>query len=92
MRKVALFALALIASAPAFAQGVASLKTGAILVSADGKRLGRVDTITSKDGAPVSLNLIFDSRFVHVPASTVTAGEDGRLTTSLSRDEVRKLK
>ena len=36
--------------------------------------------------------LIYRSRFIYVPVSTVTAGDDGRLTTSLTRNELRDLR
>jgi hypothetical protein len=90
MRKAVLLALALVA-APAFAQGVA-VKSGDLIVTADGKRLGRVDTVTVQGGAPYAVSVIYDSKFVKIPVSTLTSGEGGRLQTSLSRDDVRKLK
>ena len=90
MRKAVLLALALVA-APAFAQAVA-VKSGDVLVTADGKRVGRVDAITSKDGAPYLVSVIYDSRFIKIPVSTISTGEGGRLQTSLSRDDIRKIK
>ncbi len=60
---------------------------GKMLVSVDGARLGAVYRVTD-DG---SAQLIVDGKMVTVPASTLSA-VDGKLTTSLSKSEVRKLK
>ena len=77
-------------SAPAAPAPV--LKSGVVLLSSDGKRIGRIERVVKgADGTPVSVSLIADSRFVYVPASTITASEKG-LSTSLTRAEVRKLK
>lgn len=85
--------VAAIAAAPATAQEAAAVREGAVLVSADGARLGRVTrVVTNAEGQPVSVALIYRSRFIYVPVSTVTAGDDGRLTTSLTRDELRNLR
>lgn len=77
-------------SAPAAPAPV--LKSGALLLSSDGKRIGRIERVVKgADGTPVSVSLIADQRFVYVPASTIVASEKG-LSTSLTRAEVRKLK
>src|SRR5687768_10029337 len=76
-------------AAPAAA---AALREGAVLSSSDGKRLGRLERIVKgADGAPVSASVIVDSRFVYVPASTISPSEKG-FSTTLTRAEVRKLK
>lgn len=94
-------AAALFAAPVAIAQTVAEaaptapapvLKSGALLLSSDGKRIGRIErVVTGADGTPVSVSLIADSRFVYIPASTIAASGNG-LSTSLTRAEVRKLK
>lgn len=60
---------------------------GKMLVSANGARLGAVYRVTD-DG---SAQLIVDGKMVTVPASTLSV-VDGKLTTTLSKSEVRKLK
>jgi len=91
-------AAALLAAPVAIAQTAAesapapALKAGALLLSADGKRIGRIERVVKgADGAPVSVSLIADSRFIYVPASTISPSEKG-FSTSLTRAEVRKLK
>jgi hypothetical protein len=60
---------------------------GKMLVSANGSRLGAVYRVTN-DG---SAQLIIDGKLVTVPAATLSI-VDGKLTTSLSKSDVRKLK
>ena len=98
VRCVAIAAVALLVSPAAIAEtsdapaAVVELKAGKLLTSSDGKRIGRIErVIEAADGAPVSVSLIVDSRFVYVPASTITASAKG-FSTSLTRAEVRKLK
>jgi hypothetical protein len=79
-------------TAPAAASSPVSLKSGLMLWSSEGKRIGRIErVITARDGTPVSASVIFDSRFVYVPVSTITASDSG-VKTSLTRAEVSKLK
>ncbi len=68
------------------------LKSGVMLKSADGRRLGFVDTVdTGKDGAPLSAQVIIGQRVIHVPASTITAIDKSHFTTSLSYKDVEHL-
>jgi hypothetical protein len=60
---------------------------GKMLVAANGARLGAVYRVTD-DG---SAQLIVDGKMVTVPASTLSV-VDGKLQTTLSKNEVRKLK
>lgn len=70
----------------------ASVRSGAMLVSADGRRIGRIDRIvTTTAGQPLSAAVILDSRFVYVPIATLSAADGGRVTTSLNRDDLRRL-
>lgn len=79
-------------AAPPAAAAPTVLKTGALLVSSDGKRVGRIERVVKgTDGAPLSASVIFDSRIVYVPASTIAAAERG-YSTSLTRAQVRALK
>jgi hypothetical protein len=94
MRNILLaLAAAVVFSGSAAMAEVAVPKAGALVRSSDGKRIGRVDRIvTGQDGQPVSASVIYDSRFVYIPVSTLTVAEDGRMTTSLSRKEVSALR
>ncbi|MFC4314577.1 hypothetical protein ACFPN2_36255 [Steroidobacter flavus] len=60
---------------------------GKMLVAANGARLGAVYRVTDDGSAQV----IIDGKMVTVPASTLSV-VDGKLTTTLSKAEVRKLK
>ena len=60
---------------------------GKMLVSANGSRLGAVYRVTGDGSAQV----IIDGKLVTIPASTLSV-VDGKLKTSLSKDDVRKLK
>lgn len=99
--RILILAAALIATAPvaapAFAQDAAAsapvLRSGSMLLSSDGRRIGKITRIVeSADGTPLSAAVIYDSRFVYVPVSTISAGEGKTVTTSLSRAEVSKLR
>jgi|KBSSwiStaDraftv2_1062776.scaffolds.fasta_scaffold289686_1 hypothetical protein len=79
-------------AAPAPAAAAPAIAAGAMLKSSDGKRIGRIDRIVrSRDGTPVSASIIYDSRFIYVPVSTISASPDG-LVTSLTRSDALKLK
>ena len=82
---VALVTVAVL-SLPAIAQEAVA-QEGKMLVAANGARLGAVYRVTD-DG---SAQLIVDGKMVTVPASTLSV-VDGKLTTTLTKGEVRKLK
>jgi len=97
-------ALAVLAAPAAIAQTAAEpaaspapaaapvVKAGAILTSAEGRKVGRIERIVkAKDGTPLSASVILDSRFVFVPVSTISAKEKG-FSTSLTRAELSRLK
>ena len=89
---VAALALSGAAMAEEVVSTPAAVKAGVFLKSSDGKRVGRIERIvTAKDGTPLSAGVIFDSRFVYVPLSTISSSDAG-VVTSLSRAEVSKLK
>jgi hypothetical protein len=72
------------ASAASAASAVAA--KGKVLVAADGARLGTVYRVGS-DGA---VQMIIGGKMITVPASTLSS-VDGRLVTSLSKNEVLAL-
>lgn len=78
--------IAAIAQDAAAATAPARLKSGVMLYSADGKRLGKVNRVK---GDVVSV--IFDMRLVRIPANTISEAE-GKLVTSLDYAAVRKIK
>ena len=61
------------------------VKLGRLVVSSDGKRLGRIDRISG-----ARIGLIVDSKYVYLPVATLTAGENSRVVTSLSFKDVTK--
>lgn len=65
----------------------ATATEGKMLVASNGARLGAVYRVTGDGSAQV----IIDGKMVTVPASTLSV-VDGKLTTTLSKSEVRKLK
>lgn len=67
-------------SAPA-ATGTSNVKKGAMVYSADGRRIGRVDYI--RDDAA---GIIYNSRFIRIPVSTLSDAEKGIATTLTSKD------
>ncbi len=70
-----------VTAVPAVAQAVAS--KGKTLVTADGARIGSVYRV-SDDG---SAQVIVEGKLVSIPAATLSM-TDGKLTTSLTKQEV----
>lgn len=105
LAKISIVALALSAGTAAHAMQEAAapaptvastsadaIKAGAVVTTSDGRRLGRIERVeNSADGQPATVKLIYDSRFVSIPTSTISAAGKG-LVTSLTKAEVRKLK
>lgn len=84
----------ILAATPALlhAQTPTDLKAGRTLVTSDGKRVGQIDRIVAdQSGDPRSVAVILGSRFIYVPASTLSSGDNGRVMTSLTYKDVRKL-
>lgn len=79
-------ALAADASATGATSSVAAPKAGATLRDAKGIRLGPIDRVNG-DG---SVQIIFDSKLVTIPADKLVASPNG-VATSLTRVEVYKL-
>lgn len=88
----ALFATAaLLAATPALADDALAIKTNALVKTADGARVGRIDRVVNDaDGKPVAVKIIFQGRFITIPAASLsTSGQN--LVTTLSRKDVDKL-
>ena len=79
------FATPLIATA-AYADAPA-VKAGKTLRDASNIRLGRIDKVND-DG---SVRIIFDSRFVTLPADKLVVAENGDASTTLTKREISKL-
>ena len=86
--------LAVLSSAPAFAAkdevsatqpGAAGVtpKAGQVIRDTSGRRIGVVDSIRGSD-----VYVITNSKMVHIPVSTLSAGEKG-VQTSLKTSEIR---
>lgn len=88
---------ALAIAAPAVAQEASAapvaasltLKEGLSIVSADGRRVGRIERLQGDRAAPSTVSVIKDGRFVYIPANTLTASDGGRVQTSLKYKEIR---
>ena len=84
----------LLAAGPSLlhAQGMADLKAGRTIVSSDGRRVGEIDrVVTDTAGKPQSAALIFGSHFIYIPVGTLSDGDKGRIMTSMTYQDVRKL-
>jgi len=80
------------AQEPAPAAAPTEVKRNALIFSSDAKRIGRIDYIgKSKDGTPSYAAVIYDSRIVHIPLSTLSPKDKGYATT-LSLADVSKLR
>jgi hypothetical protein len=75
-----------LAPAVAMAQdATVEVKRGDMLYTADGKRVGNVYRVSATGDA----QLIYRGKMITVPASTLSQ-DGGKLTTSLTLEEVRK--
>ena len=83
MRSVALFAVLLAASAPAFADGL-DIHRGQVLRDAKNVRVGTIDSVAA-DG---TVGLVVDAAYVRVPASTISM-VDGKLVTKMTKREIQ---
>ncbi|MCS6987308.1 MAG: hypothetical protein NZM40_07765 [Sphingomonadaceae bacterium] len=82
------FAAALVVAVPAVAQeAVDSVRPGRVLRDTNGQRLGKVDRV-NPDG---SVRIIFEERFVTIPADKLAVA-DGQARTTLTRREVARLR
>lgn len=86
--RFAILAATLALAAPALAQGPAKpISAGTTLRSSDMGRVGQIDRVNA-DG---SVQIIFRTKFVTVPASTLSVTDKGEVTTSLTKREIAKL-
>ena len=83
-----LLALAMPLVSGAAAAQTPAVKMGDTLRDAGDIRLGRVDRVL-QDG---SVRIIFDGRFVTIPADKVVVAENGNVSTTLTKREVSKLR
>ncbi len=81
---------AMLIAAPALAQGALAPKEGQMVKTADGQAVGRIDEVQTSGGQPVSVSIIYNEHFIHIPASTLSPGDKG-LVTSMSRKDVSQL-
>ncbi len=59
------------------------IKRGAMLYSSDGHRVANINSVVAGNA-----EIIFDGRIITVPSSTLSV-VNGKLTTSLSKNEIR---
>jgi hypothetical protein len=79
-------------AAPVMAQPVAdsaaaapAISKGAMIFSADGRRIGRVDRVRA-----TSVSIIYSGRFIEIPLGSLTPADKG-YTTSLNKADLGKL-
>jgi hypothetical protein len=83
-------AVALTIAGSVFAQADA-VRKGVTIVDQEGKRIAQVDRVnTGASGSVESVSVIFDSKYVTIPANTLSP-KDGKLVTSLSKAQVLEL-
>jgi hypothetical protein len=67
------------------------VKPGALIRTADGAAIGRVQYVErAQDGALKDVGVIHDMRIVHIPADSLSASDKGYVTT-LTKAQVAKL-
>jgi len=77
-------------AAPEAATASVELRSGLLLFSAEGRRVGRIDSLVGDRNAPTAVRVIAGSKLVTVPADTISAGDKPtRVNTSLSFKEIR---
>lgn len=79
----------MIASAPAMAQGSATVpvSTGKTVYDSEGHKVGRIYRVTSEG----NLQIILNGRMVTVLASTLS-DTNGKITTSVSRADLTRMR
>lgn len=82
---------AAVADSAAASNSALSLRTRALVKTTDGRKVGFIERVVRDTaGAPTSVQIIYNGRFVQIPASTLAPAEKG-LVTSLTAKEVGKL-
>ena len=78
---LSLAAVPSVAAAQATTSSV-DVKKGVVIYTSDGARLGHVYAVRKgEDGNPVEASVIYRSKMVYIPVSTLSAGEKGLVTT-----------
>jgi hypothetical protein len=79
----------------AYAQTAAApvkLEPHVIIKTADGRRVGYIEAIdTDHQGTQTAAQVIYDSRIIHIPASTISAVDKNHYTTSLTTKDLDQL-
>ena len=77
---------------PAFAQTVApTIERNAIVYSAEGTKLGRVDTVVKgTDGTTTAVRIIYRGKFLTIPVASLSADAKG-FKTSLTNSDIKKM-
>ena len=79
------------AAATAPANTTVALRERALVKTADGRKVGFVDRVfRDTAGSATGVQIIYNGRFVQIPAATLSPAEKG-FVTSLSTKEVNKL-
>jgi hypothetical protein len=99
LRITTVFAVSLFAlSMPAFAQATGpavapvaapTLRSGILIVSSDGRRIGVIDSVVGDKASPTAVKVIKDMHVVIIPVSSLSAGDKGRVVTTLAYKEIR---
>ena len=84
-------ALSLAVPTVAIAADAPLIKERALVKTVDGRKVGFIDRVLKNAaGEATGVQIIYGSRFVVIPADTLTAAEKG-LVTSLTAKDVNKL-
>lgn len=98
MLGIAAIALGLASANPAIAQDAVAatapaaltLRSGMLLTSVDGRRIGRIESLVGDKSAPSAVKVIKDLKMVVIPTATLTAGDSAsHIVTSLKYSDVR---
>ncbi len=67
-----------------------NLRTGRLVLSAEGRRIGRVESLVGDRAAPSAVRIILNNKFVVIPVNTISVTEKPNVfQTSLTYKEVR---
>lgn len=68
-----------------------SIERNVTVYSADGTKLGRIDTVVkSADGSALAIRIIYRGKFLTIPAASLSADAKG-LKTSLTNGDIKKM-
>jgi len=80
------------ASAPvaATASAPVQLRSGVLVVTSSGRRVGLIDRVVGPNDAPTAVKVIKEMQIVQIPVATLTAsGVKGRVITSMAYSDIR---